>query len=202
VQAASLTSAGKLENLPVPVSDAAERTAMSCIQPSLSRRWPSWPESRLEALEGQPAGGGAGAIRGSGRQVRAQKLICSSFGPASMAAIEVKGGQISVDDAQWYQSDRSTKRKIQSPVAQSQGSQHAFKNWISGQIGSRLTSRFAYLVAFPYTKVPQTWTMAGCPRTLILDQTDISAAELVRRAIEQEGGRCSTAAFADESFAT
>ncbi|MET3719198.1 NERD domain-containing protein [Arthrobacter sp. UYEF21] len=106
-----------------------------------------------------------------------------------MAAIEVKGGQISVDDAQWYQSDRSDKRKIQSPVAQSQGSQHAFKNWISGQTGSRLTSRFAYLVAFPYTKVPQTWNMAGCPRTLVLDQTDMqSAAELVRRAIEQEGG--------------
>lgn len=106
-----------------------------------------------------------------------------------MAAIEVKGGQITVDGAQWYQSDRSNKRKIQSPVAQSQSSLHAFKNWISDQLGSFLTSRFVYLVALPYTPVAQDWTMAGCPRSLILDQADVrSPADLLRMAIEREGG--------------
>lgn len=106
-----------------------------------------------------------------------------------MAAIEVKGGLVSVDSAQWYQSDRSGKHAIQSPVAQSQGSLHAFKNWIAGQLGTPLTSRFAYMVSLPYTPVPQNWEMAGCPRTLILDQSDTaSAAELVRKAIEREGG--------------
>ncbi len=106
-----------------------------------------------------------------------------------IAAIEVKGGQVSVDNAQWYQSDRNEKRKIQSPVAQSQSSQHAFKKWISDQLGTPLTSRFAYLVAFPYTRVPQDWTIAGCPRSLVLDQTEMqSPAELVRLAIEREGG--------------
>jgi hypothetical protein len=114
-----------------------------------------------------------------------------------MAAIEVKGGQISVDDAQWYQSDRNDRRKIQSPVAQSQSSQHAFKNWISGQLGSRLSSRFAYLVALPYTHVPHHWTMSGCPRALILDQTDMhSPADLLRLAIEQEGGGTTPLALA------
>lgn len=106
-----------------------------------------------------------------------------------IAAIEVKGGQISVADGQWYQSDRSGKRPLKSPVVQSQGSTHAFKNWIEAQLGSRLTSRFAYMVSFPYTDVPPDWEMAGCPRTLVLDRANTTfAAELVRAAIEREGG--------------
>lgn len=106
-----------------------------------------------------------------------------------IAAIEVKGGQISIADGQWYQSDRSGKRPLKSPVVQSQGSAHAFKNWVEAQLGSRLSSRFAYMVSFPYTEVRQDWEMAGCPRTLVLDKADTtSAAELVRTAIEQEGG--------------
>lgn len=109
-----------------------------------------------------------------------------------MAAIEVKGGQVTIADGQWYQSDRSNKRKILSPVAQSQSSLHALKNWLEDQLGSRLSSRCVYMVSLPYTKVRNDWAMAGCPRSLILDQTDSqSPAELVRRAIENEGGGAS-----------
>lgn len=109
-----------------------------------------------------------------------------------IAAIEVKGGQVTIADGQWYQSDRSGKHKIQSPVAQSQSSLHAFKNWLEKQLGSRLSSRCAYMVSLPYTAVPNDWAIAGCPRSLILDQTDNqSPAELVRRAIENEGGGAS-----------
>ena len=112
-----------------------------------------------------------------------------------MAAIEVKGGRVTVDNGQWYQSDRSGKHKIQSPVAQSQGSLHAFKNWIGGQLGTPLTSRFAYMVCLPYTDVPRGWEMAGCPRALVLDQTDtVSPAGLIRQAIEREGGGSSALA--------
>lgn len=106
-----------------------------------------------------------------------------------MAAIEVKGGQVSVTEGQWYQSDRNQKRRIQSPVAQSQSSLHALKNWLGDQLGVRVSSRCAYMVSLPYTDVPRNWTMAGCPRSLLLDQTDSkSPAELVRQAIENEGG--------------
>ena len=108
-----------------------------------------------------------------------------------IAAIEVKGGQISVADGQWYQSDRSGKRPLESPVVQSQGSTHAFKNWIEAQLGSRLTSRFAYMVSLPYTDVPPDWD-GRSPRTLVLDRANTtSAAELVRAAIEREGGESS-----------
>ncbi|WP_426989889.1 NERD domain-containing protein [Pseudarthrobacter sp. Y6] len=114
-----------------------------------------------------------------------------------MAAIEVKGGHVSIADGQWYQSDRNTRRKIQSPVAQSQGSLHSLKNWLENELGSRVSSRSVYMVSLPYTDVPRDWAMAGCPRTLFLDQADSkSPAELVRRAIENEGGGASPLATA------
>ncbi|WP_024476652.1 nuclease-related domain-containing DEAD/DEAH box helicase [Arthrobacter sp. CAL618] len=105
-----------------------------------------------------------------------------------LAAIEVKGGQVSIDGGQWYQSDRDGKRKLRSPIAQSQSSMHAFRDWIGDQLGSPLTSRFAYMVALPYTPVPSSWSMTGCPRVLLLDQEDLqSPADKIRRAIEIEG---------------
>lgn len=112
-----------------------------------------------------------------------------------MAALEVKGGRLSINDGQWYQSDRSGAHPIQSPVAQSQGSVHAFKRWIGAQLGTPLTSRFAYMVCFPYTDVPGDWEMAGCPRSLVLDQGDVaSPADAIRSAIEREGGGTTTLA--------
>ncbi|MBG6183031.1 hypothetical protein IWX65_000978 [Arthrobacter sp. CAN_A214] len=112
-----------------------------------------------------------------------------------LAAIEVKGGQVGIERGQWYQSDRSGRHNIQSPVAQSQGSLHAFKSWIGNQIGTALTSRFAYLVCLPYTTVPADWTLSGCPRSLILDSGDLqSPAEKIRSAIETEGGGASSLA--------
>ena len=104
-----------------------------------------------------------------------------------MAAIEVKGGLVSVDKGQWYQSDRSGKHPIQSPLVQSQGSKHAFQEWIGEQLGNVLTSRFAYMACLPYTSVPRDWTLSGAPRTLILDREDLTgAAERIRSAIETE----------------
>ena len=51
------------------------------------------------------------------------------------------------------------------------------------------------MVSFPYTDVPRDWEMAGCPRSLVLDKDDTaSAAELVRTAIEREGGGASSLA--------
>lgn len=109
-----------------------------------------------------------------------------------LAAIEVKGGLVGVDNGQWYQSDAKGRHKIQSPVAQAQGGLHAFRSWITGQLGTYLTSRCAYMACLPYTRVPQDWSMGGCPRTLILDLDDLeNAAEQIRHAIEQEGNGAS-----------
>lgn len=106
-----------------------------------------------------------------------------------MAVIEVKGGLISLESGQWFQSDRSGKRKLQDPLAQSQGSGHALKEWLGDQMGSLLTSRLAYMAAFPYSIMPADWVKSGNPRSLFLDQDDLkSVAERIRYAIEHEGG--------------
>lgn len=107
-----------------------------------------------------------------------------------MAAIEVKGGLVTLEQGQWYQSGgKDGKHKLKDPIAQSQGSQHAFRTWLEGQMGSLLSSRFAYMAAFPYSKVPLEWVKSGSPRALILDENDCnSPAEKIRHAIESEGG--------------
>ncbi len=88
-------------------------------------------------------------------------------GPASgWPPSRSKAAASRVENGQWYQSDKSGPHPIQSPVAQSQASMHAFKKWIGTQLGTPLTSRFAYMVCFPYTDVPQDWEMAGCPAVL------------------------------------
>lgn len=112
-----------------------------------------------------------------------------------LAAIEVKGGKIAVDNGQWNQSDKAGSHAIQSPVVQSQAAMHALKNWLEDQLGSKLSSRFAYLVSLPYTDVPQCWSMAGCPRALIMDRADTdSFAVKIRHAIEHEGCGATTLA--------
>jgi ATP:corrinoid adenosyltransferase len=128
-------------------------------------------------------------------QVRDGRAECEIdllvFWPSiGLAAIEVKGGLVSVDGGQWYQSGGTEgRRKIQSPVVQSQSSMHAFRSWMEKQLGSRVSSRFAYMACFPYTQVPRQWEMAGCARSLILDADDlVSPAVRIREAIEREGG--------------
>lgn len=107
-----------------------------------------------------------------------------------LAAIEVKGGLVTNEHGQWFQSGGPDGRhKLQDPLAQSQGSMHAFKEWLQDHTGALLTSRFAYLAAFPYSSVGPDWVRSGNPRAIILDQGDLrDPAGKIRRAIEDEGG--------------
>jgi hypothetical protein len=105
-----------------------------------------------------------------------------------LAAIEVKGGRVRVQEGQWQQSGGPGGwHRMKNPLAQSQSSMHAFKRSVA-DLGTALHSRFAYMACFPYTDVPADWAMGGCPRTLILDRSDLeSPAAYIRRAIEEEG---------------
>lgn len=107
-----------------------------------------------------------------------------------IAAIEVKGGLVTNNHGQWFQSGGAdSKRKLKDPLAQSQGSAHALKDWLADQMGSLLTSRFVYMAAFPYSVMSQDWVKSGNPRALFLDQNDLkSPAGKIRCAIETEGG--------------
>ena len=115
-----------------------------------------------------------------------------------LAAIEVKGGAVSIENGTWYSSGKDGKHRLkQSPVAQCQGAGHAFRHWIGDRLGTPLTSRFAYMVCLPYTRVPAEWSLTGAPRALLIDQDDLAggaAADLaahLRTAIETEGSGAS-----------
>lgn len=106
-----------------------------------------------------------------------------------LAAIEVKGGLVTNENGQWFQSGGSDGRyRLRDPLAQSQGSAHALKDWLADQMGSPLASRFVYMAAFPYSVMSQDWVKSGNPRALFLDQNDLkNPAEKIRCAIETEG---------------
>ena len=57
--------------------------------------------------------------------------ILAPWPGVGLAAFEVKGGRVTIENGKWYQSDGSAKRSAQSPIAQSQGAQHAFKEFIT-----------------------------------------------------------------------
>ena len=105
-----------------------------------------------------------------------------------VAVVEVKGGRVSVENGQWYQSDRTGRRRMESPVAQAQSAQHAFKEWLGSRLGTPLTSRITYMACFPYSDIPAGWEMAGTPRSLIIDQEEVTirCAEKIRAAIETQ----------------
>ncbi|WP_146362790.1 hypothetical protein [Arthrobacter yangruifuii] len=80
---------------------------------------------------------------------------------------------------------------MESPVAQAQSAQHAFKDWIGSRLGTPLTSRIAYLACFPYWDVQPGWEMAGTPRSLTIDQAELAHgyAAKILAAIQTEGQR-------------
>lgn len=101
-----------------------------------------------------------------------------------IAAIEVKGGHITRDAQGWQQSGR----RIGSPVVQAQDGKKVLTRYLQQYARSAGSARSAHLVAFPFTRVPGDWQSADCPRTMVVDQDDLSdIARVVRRGIEANG---------------
>ena len=94
-----------------------------------------------------------------------------------VAVIEVKGGQISRDHGQWYQSDRGGTHPIKDPVAQAQDCRHVLHRLLAERGSEAAAARFAHLVAFPFTGIGPGWSYAGCPRDMILASSDLPAAD-------------------------
>ena len=108
---------------------------------------------------------------------------------AGLAALEVKGGHVTREEGQWWQASQGNRRKIGSPVLQSQDSRHVLVRYLQRySTTSAGRCRTAHLVAFPFTTVPAELQAADLPRGMVLDKSDLpSAADVVRRAIEQHG---------------
>jgi hypothetical protein len=107
---------------------------------------------------------------------------------AGIAVIEVKGGQVSRRDGQWYQSSRGDTHPMKDPVRQAQDCKHVLHRLLVGYGSEAARARSAHLVAFPFTDIGPSWSYAGCARDMILARTDLaSASDRVRAAIDRHG---------------
>jgi hypothetical protein len=106
-----------------------------------------------------------------------------------LAAIEVKGGHVTRDGEGWQQESKGTRRKIGSPVLQSQDGKHVLVRYLQRHsTTSAGRARAAHLICLPFTTVPGGFQAPDLPRTALLDKTDLpSAADAVRQAIELHG---------------
>ena len=106
-----------------------------------------------------------------------------------IAVIEVKGGQVSCQRRQWYQTSGSRREPIGSPVTQAQDCRHVLSRLLANCDSPAAHARMVHLVAFPYTAVPAAWSAPDCDRSMVIDSADRGhAADAVRRALREHGG--------------
>jgi hypothetical protein len=105
-----------------------------------------------------------------------------------IAVIEVKGGQVSRRQGQWYQSSGGRTRRMKDPVVQAQDCKHVLHRLLLQRGSDAARARAVHLVAFPFTHIGPDWSYAGCTRDMILARDDLAtAASKVRAAIARHG---------------
>lgn len=106
-----------------------------------------------------------------------------------VAVVEVKGGHVSRERGQWYQSSRGDTRPVKDPVVQAEDCKHVLQRLLVQHRSEAAAARLAHLVAFPFTDIDPGWSYAGCPRDLVLSRKDMAtAADRIRTAIDRRGG--------------
>lgn len=105
-----------------------------------------------------------------------------------IAAIEVKGGHVSYNKGQWYQSGNGQQHRIRDPLVQVQDARHMLQRYLGAQLGLGRQVRFAHLLAFPYTEVPRQWDIPGLSRSMVIGSQDLKYPdESIREAINYYG---------------
>jgi hypothetical protein len=103
-----------------------------------------------------------------------------------IAVVEVKGGQVSRREGQWYQSSGGDTHPMKDPVVQAQDCKHVLRRLLAQYGSEAATARWAHLAAFPFTDIGPSWSYAGCTRDMILARNDLaSAADRIRTAIDR-----------------
>src|SRR5450432_1323160 len=121
-----------------------------------------------------------------GREQEADLVI--AWPGVGIAVIEVKGGNVTRQVAEWFQESAGQRRPIGNPVTQAQDCRHALTRYLLQRSCAAARARFVHMVAFPFTAVPPDWEAPDCPRDLVLDKGDMrNAANAVRRALERHG---------------
>ena len=90
----------------------------------------------------------------------------------AILVLEVKGGNISLENGQWYSTDQGGQRHEIDPVTQARNASYAIKNMIHGKICSEF--RWGWGIIFPDVICPDEISpVAFVSRVRIIDQSDL-----------------------------
>jgi phosphoglycolate phosphatase-like HAD superfamily hydrolase len=122
------------------------------------------------------------------RAVEHEADLVVAWPGVGIAVIEVKGGQVSRHDGQWYQSSGGNTRPLRDPVRQAQDCKHVLRRLLAERHSAAAAARRAHLVAFPFTDIRPGWGYAGCTRDMILARNNLAtSADRIHTAIDRHG---------------
>lgn len=94
---------------------------------------------------------------------------------AGIICVEVKGGEVWHDGANWLQRSRSGRIKVIDPVRQVRQARYALRAFVEAD--PRWTQgrpRWNHVVVFPNSDFSQGFALPDCPRWMVLDRAEIS----------------------------
>ncbi|SDP11638.1 PhoH-like protein [Klenkia soli] len=92
-----------------------------------------------------------------------------------VAVLEVKGGSVSLQDGQWWQT--GGRSKAIHPVEQALKCKYALRDYLhAAPRWSRGNPRLAHLVALPTTTLPADFVAPDAPRWAVIDKSELGAA--------------------------
>lgn len=154
---------------PDPKTPASEKVVFDAFRDQLPREWHVLHSRRFLLPR---AGGRKVAVEG--------EVDFLVLDPArGYLGLEVKGGSIERDGADWYSTDQhGVRHRIKDPGAQAQHAVHAIRAYLSQHPGVRAEQRFlssGFGVVFPHVRV------AGdlgpdLPRAIVVDELDLADA--------------------------
>ena len=103
---------------------------------------------------------------------------------AGFIVVEVKGGQLTHDGSQWWQSTDDGGWKAVDPVGQARTAKYLLRTYVERdpRWGHRGRVRWAHAVVAPYTRIEADFALPDCPRSMIFGRNDLD--ELVERLAE------------------
>jgi len=124
------------------------------------------------------------------REVEIDLLV---FWPeVGVVALEVKGGTVSVQDGEWFQSDGSGRRALaKSPIEQVRQAKHELSEFLKPRVSFGL-GRITHVVVLPYTQAPPKWAVPDVPRHLVAFAQDVERlAGFLAEALRKQGASAS-----------
>nr|WP_275588407.1 NERD domain-containing protein [Microlunatus panaciterrae] len=110
---------------------------------------------------------------------------------AGVIAVEVKGGQVTHDGDGWTQTSQSGHAKSIDPVTQVRDAMYLLRSYVErdSRWGQRGRVRYGHAVIFPFTHIPEDFSLPDCPRHLVFGRDDLDdlVDKLARIPIRQHG---------------